>query len=115
MSQKSYGTTEETRVAEEIVSVLPAGSVARACSVERDTIRFIVRSGGLKLKTVVLRRDSLRRLLSDPTGAVKIEYLQRDLLRNAMRRSEFVYPRPSQVAGVRTSRRPEAPVAEAAR
>lgn len=94
---KSCGTTEETRVAEEIVSVLPAGSVARACSVERDAIRFAVRSSGLKLTTVVLRRASLRRLLSDPDRAVKIEYLQRELLQTAGRRADFVYPRPSQL------------------
>lgn len=108
---KSYGTTDETRVAEEIVSVLPAGSVARACSVDRNTIRFAVRNDGLKLTTVVLRRASLRRLLADAQRAVKIEYLQRDLLRTASRRAEFIYPRPSQVAGARMAQRPQMPVA----
>lgn len=100
---KSCGTTEETRVAEEIVSVLPAGSVARACCVEREAIRFAVRSSGLKLTTVVLRRASLRRLLNDPDRAVKIEYLQRELLQAAGRRADFFYPRPSQLVG-RTAR-----------
>ena len=108
---KSYGTTDETRVAEEIVSVLPAGSVARACPADRETIRFAVRNEGLKLTTVVLRRASLRRLLADAQRAVKVEYLQRDLLRSATRRAEFIYPRPSQVADARMAPRPRLPLA----
>ena len=84
---------DELTVAETIVSVLPAGSVARCCSDDRDNIRFAVRAEGMKLRSVVLRRDSLQRLQSDATSAVKIEYLQRDLLRSAGRRTEFQYPR----------------------
>jgi hypothetical protein len=83
---------DETQIAEEIVSVLPAG-VARACSSDRGAIRFAVRGDGMKLKTIVLRRDSLRRLAEDPAKAIKIEYLQRDLLRTAEKRTEFRYPR----------------------
>src|SRR5712691_1798947 len=85
---------EETRIAQEIVSVLPAGSVARVCCDDHESIRFNV-SGETKLRSVVFRRESLRRLLSDAARAVKIEYLQRDLLRSALRRSEFRYPRVS--------------------
>ena len=110
---KSYGTTDETRVAEEIVSVLPAGSVARACSVDRDTVRFAVRSNDLKLTAVSLRRASLRRLASDPDRAVKIEYLQRDLLQSAAHRSEYNYPRPSQLVAARSAR-PGLPLPEVA-
>jgi hypothetical protein len=84
---------DELAVAEVIVSVLPAGSVARVCSDDHDSIRFAVRAEGMKLRSVVLRRDSLQRLESDVTSAVKIEYLQRDLLSNAGRRREFQYPR----------------------
>ena len=84
---------DETNIAEEIVSVLPAG-VARACSSDRGAIRFSVRGGeGMKLRSIVLRRDSLRRLAEDPARAIKIEYLQRDLLRTAEKRAEFRYPR----------------------
>lgn len=83
---------DESRIAEQIVSVLPAG-VVRACSPERNTIRYAVRGEGMKLKTIVLNRESLRRLMDDPHRDVKIEYLQRDLLQNASRRGEFRYPR----------------------
>jgi hypothetical protein len=83
---------DETRIADEIVSVLPAG-VARACSPDRDTIRYSVRGEGLKLRTIVLRRSSLRKLAEDVAKAIKIEYLQRELLASALKRGEFRYPR----------------------
>ena len=86
-------TSKELRLAEQIVSILPAGSVMRVCSEDRDTIRFAVRASELKLREVVLSRASLRRLIDDPAGAVKVEYLQRDLGRSARRRSDFRYPR----------------------
>jgi hypothetical protein len=86
-------TMDETRLAEEIVRVLPEGAI-RVCSGDRETIRFCVRSGESKLRSVVLRRASLRRLLHDPDLAVKVEYLQRDLLRSADARNEYAYPRP---------------------
>ena len=89
-------TNDETRVAEKIVSVLPAG-VARLCSDDRESIRYAVRGLGLKLRSVVFSRTALRKLLSDPVGAVKIEYLQRDLLRSAPRRAEYEYPRKSRL------------------
>jgi hypothetical protein len=93
------GTAEETRLAQEIMSVLPAGSVARVCSDDRDSVHFAVSNSRLKLRTVVFDRESLRRLQSDPAGAVKIEYLQRDLVRSAIHRAEFRYPRISRMFG----------------
>jgi len=89
-------TNEETRVAEEIVSVLPA-DVARLCSDDRDSIRYAVRGLGLKLRSVVFSRRALLNLLTDPAGPVKIEYLQRDLLQSAPRRAEYEYPRRSRL------------------
>jgi hypothetical protein len=86
-------SNDETRIAEEIVSVLPAG-VARALTSDRETIRYSVRAKGLKLRTIVFLRESLRRLITDPARAIKVEYLQRDLARSAERRGEFRYPRP---------------------
>ena len=83
---------DESRIAEEIVSVLPAG-VARACSPEKDTIHYTVRAAGLKLQTIVLKRSSLRRLAADPDREIKLDYLKRDLLESATRRGEFRYPR----------------------
>ncbi len=85
---------EETRLANEIVSVLDPAAL-RACSDDRDAIRYAVRSADLKLRTIVLRRPALRRLLADAARAVKIEYLQRDLVRSALQRVEYFYPRPS--------------------
>ncbi len=86
-------TMDETKLAEEIVRVLPEMAV-RVCSADRETIRFCVRSDDSKLRSVALRRASLRRLLSDRDGSAKIEYLQRDLLRSAKSVREFTYPRP---------------------
>jgi hypothetical protein len=83
---------DEIRIAEEIVSVLP-GVVARACSADREAIRYSVRADGLNLRSVVLNRASLRRLIEDPAREVKIEYLRRDLASSARRRAEFQYPR----------------------
>jgi hypothetical protein len=85
-------TIDESRIAEEIVSVLPAG-IARACSPEKHTIRYTLRADGMKLRTIVFNRESLRRLLADPHRAVKVEYLQRDLLESATNRKQFHYPR----------------------
>lgn len=83
---------DETRIAEEIMSVFPEG-IARACSPEKHNIRYSLRAEGMKLRTIVFSRASLRRLLDDPNRAVKVEYLQRDLLASATRRTEYRYPR----------------------
>ena len=84
-------TMDETKLAEEIVSVLDA-RVVRVCSDDRENLRYAIR-GSMKLRSIVLGRHALRRLLHDRHGAVKIEYLQRDLMRSAGRRCEFQYPR----------------------
>ncbi|HSP34454.1 MAG TPA: hypothetical protein VLU46_09070 [Thermoanaerobaculia bacterium] len=88
---------EDTRIAHEIVSVLPEGSTARVLSDDGEAVRFIVNADGLKLRSVVLDRESLRRLHCDPARDVKIEYLQRDLATSAGRRAEFRYPRHSRI------------------
>lgn len=94
--------TQELNVAEEILSVLPAGSVMRVCSDDRDTLRYAVRASGLKLRQVTLSRASLRRLADDPQSAVKIDYLRRDIERSAKRREAFQYPRQIRRATRRT-------------
>jgi len=88
-------TMDETKLAEEIVSVMDA-RVVRVCSDDRENVHFAVR-GAMKLRSIVLGRAALRRLLHDRDGAVKIEYLQRDLLRAADERGEYVYPRRSAI------------------
>ena len=79
--------------ADEILSVLPEGSVMRICSDDRDTLRYAVRAAGLKLRHITLSRASLRRLVDDPQSAIKIDYLRRDIERSAKRRESFQYPR----------------------
>jgi hypothetical protein len=83
---------DETQLAEAIVGVLPDG-VVRACSSDRSVIRYSVRAEGLKLRSIVLNRMSLRKLATDPDREVKVEYLRRDLAESAQTRSEFRYPR----------------------
>lgn len=85
--------TDEARVADEIVGVLPADSVVRICSDDRDSLRFAVRDAKLRIRSVVLSRASLRRLQEDPARDAKIDYLQRDLVASASSRHEFRYPR----------------------
>lgn len=84
---------DENRIAEQIVSILPIDTVARVCSDDRQSIRYAVRAEGSKLRLIVLRRASLRKLGVDPLAAIKIEYLQRELLDAMKRRSEYHYPR----------------------
>lgn len=102
----SVPQTDETRVAELIVSVLPEDSVVRVCCDDREIIRFAVRSSSLKLRTIVLSRSSLKRLALDPAGAVKIDYLRRDLYNQARSAYDFHYPRLSrmEVAAAKTER-----------
>ena len=97
---------DEARLAAEIVSVLDPAAL-RACSPERAVIRYAVRDNALKLRTIIFDRSALRRLLQTRDGAVKVEYLKRDLLRATTNRVEYRYPRPS-VARPRTEQSEEA-------
>lgn len=88
---------DETKLAEEIVGVM-GPEVVRVCSDDRESLRFSIRSAALKLRSIVLNRKSLRKLLLDPMGEIKIAYLKRDLRRAAQQRLEYVYPRKSALA-----------------
>ncbi|HEY6139879.1 MAG TPA: hypothetical protein VI670_19145 [Thermoanaerobaculia bacterium] len=92
---RAIKSMDETKLAEEIVSVLNA-RVVRVCSDDRENLRYAIR-GPMRLRSVVLRRAALRRLLHDRDGVIKIEYLQRDLLRCVEQRGEYVYPRRSAI------------------
>src|SRR5436190_9262263 len=92
----AIGTMDDVKLAEEIVSVLDA-RVARVCSDDRESLHFAIR-GAMKLRSVILGRAALRRLLHDRDGAIKIEYLQRELIRSIDQRGEFVYPRRSAIS-----------------
>ena len=96
---------DECRIAQQIISVLPDGSVTRLVCSDAGIIRFAVADPSLKLKTVTFTRHSLRKLAIDPASAVKIDYLQRDLLRSAARRTEFRYPRSNRIVAAIRGRR----------
>jgi len=63
------------------------------CAPDCDAICYAVRSRSLKLRSIVFKRDALRRLFSGADGVVKIEYLRRELLRMAEQHAEYRYPR----------------------
>jgi len=84
--------SSETAIAEEIVSVLRFPDL-RFRTIVNAAISYSVRDTSLKLRSVILDRGSLRRLLLDSDRAVKIEYLKRDLLRSARLFRIYRYPR----------------------
>lgn len=99
----------ENGIAEEIVSVLPAGSVVRVLSDDRESIRFAVRGAEMKLRSVVFSRASLRKLVDDPLLDVKLGYLQRDLVKAAEQKIEYRYPHAVRLLPV-PSRHPHLPL-----
>jgi hypothetical protein len=96
---------DETRIAQRILSVLPDGAVTRLVTSDGETIRFAVTDPTLKLRTVVFSRRSLQQLACDGAADIKIEYLQRDILRSAGRRAEFRYPRENRIVTAIRGRR----------
>ena len=106
--KSGWEANDETKLAQAIISVLPAGSVVRFCSDDSESMRFAVQAPQLKLRSIVFSRTSLRRLLADAARSVKVEYLQRDLAASAARRAEFRYPRLNRIVEtVRRARRSE--------
>jgi hypothetical protein len=91
------------RLAEKIVGVLSTFAMRVECTMDPSDIRYAVRSRSLKLRSIVLNRASLRRLLTATNGLVKIEYLKRDLLRTAVQRAEYRYPRRGRGAAITDS------------
>jgi hypothetical protein len=86
-----WNATKEREIANEILQVLPGAP--RVQSEDRDTITYALPTAfGLKLATIVFAKRSLRKLEVDPARDVKIDYLQRDLIRCAKRRTEYRYP-----------------------
>jgi hypothetical protein len=100
------GTAAELRIAEEIVGVLPAGSVARVVTSERDAICYRVRSASMRLHTVRFKRASLRKLAADTDRDVKVDYIKRDLLRAAGARLEYHFPHAVRIAPLRHADHP---------
>jgi hypothetical protein len=86
------------RLAREVLGVIPEEFLALEAD-DAEEIRFRVRGsrGSWKIRTIVFGRESLERLDRDPLRSVKVEYLQRELLRVAPRRQIWGYPRPLSV------------------
>ena len=80
------------RLAGAIAGVLPS-AVPVEGGMDSGAICYAVHSGSLRLRSIVLNRSALERLLTAANGVVKIEYLKRDLLRAAAHRVEYRYPR----------------------
>jgi hypothetical protein len=71
------------------------GKAADGATVMEDdaTVQFrLPDRPGRKLASVIFGKASLRKLLSDPAGAVKLDYLKRDLQRAMMERRVFRFP-----------------------
>ena len=81
------------RLAESIVSVLSTAAVRVQSGRDSSEICYEVRSRSLELRSIVLDRRALMRLLTAADGLVKIEYMKRDLLRAAVNEVEYCYPR----------------------
>ena len=96
---RKYRESSE-RLAEKIVGVLSTIAMRVECAADGSDICYAVRSRWLKLRSIVLNRASLRRLLTATNGLVKIEYLERDLLRMAVQRAEYRYPHRARGAAV---------------
>lgn len=63
-------------------------------SEDERTIRIrLKKEPGRKLSSVIFSKRALRKLFSDPNREVKVEYLRRDIARQARARREYRYPR----------------------
>ena len=84
--------SSEQEIAQAVLSALPTGAARLVCD-DHESLRYSVNAPGLKLNSVVFRKESLRALQSDPAREVKLEYLARDIARSARRRADYSYPR----------------------
>ncbi len=85
-------TSSVTEMARLILGVIP--TQVEVHSEDRNVIRYRIRRGfGWKLSRVVFSKASLLALAKDPKRDVKIEYLRRDIMNTADRRTEYKYPR----------------------
>jgi len=95
------------RLAAAIVAVLNSAAHQVDCDTGSDAFCYTVRSRSLKLQSIVLNRAALQRLLTSTNGVVKIEYLKRELLRAAINRAEFSYPRRRRQQAIRQPATPD--------
>jgi hypothetical protein len=87
---QAIDTTQEMKVAEKVLEPLEH----EHWSEDDKFIRIRIRKGpGSRLASVIFSKLALRRLISDPDRDVKVEYLRRDIARQARWRREYRYPR----------------------
>lgn len=81
-------TTLEMELAETLLQPL----LDQSWTEDAETIRFRIRKPGWKLSSIIFSKRALRKLVSDPHREVKLEYLRRDIARQAGSRREYRYP-----------------------
>lgn len=87
-------TPDELRqLAFEIIRPLPGGELARVISENASMICLEVPAHSGRLRSVSFSLKALRALAFDSQRQVKVDYLQRDLLRSAATREAYRYPR----------------------
>lgn len=83
-------TTLEKKVAEKVLEPLEQ---EQSWSEDEKTFRIrLKKAPGWKLVSIVFSKRALRKLLSDPHRDIKLEYLRRDITRQARWRREYRYP-----------------------
>lgn len=92
-SDEAGYTSFSYRLAQEILSAVPAGAVSRLEDYpDRIQVRIVPGDGG-RLQRVILGRESLEKLAADPQRDVKVEYLKRELAQAVSSRRIWAYPR----------------------
>jgi len=87
-------TPDELRqLAFEIIRPLPGGELARVISETASMICLELPAHTGRLRSVSFSLEALRLLAFDAQRQVKVDYLQRDLLRSAATRESYRYPR----------------------
>ncbi|MEO8218991.1 MAG: hypothetical protein ABI718_18095 [Acidobacteriota bacterium] len=94
MHAAALSMNNETKVVCDILQLLKTHGAEGKVVDDSDTISIALeRRSGWKLTSVILSRKALQGLIEDPSGSVKIDYLKKDLIRSAVHRSEYRYPR----------------------
>ncbi len=89
---RSRSTQDEPiRMMEEILSILRERNL-QLVHADDGIISFRLHEEGWKLKSLTFSVPCLKTLARDPQREIKIEYLQRDILRAAARRTTYTYP-----------------------
>lgn len=93
LSDEARYTSFSYRLAQEILSAVPAGTISRLEEYpDRIQVR-LVPGDERRLQRIILGRDSLEKLERDPQRDVKVDYLKRELAQAVSSRRVWAYPR----------------------